>query len=210
MKASRIIAVVVAAGLLLSGKVMAGGAYGIAWDNDASQTSNGTGVMFTDVNGGTPIANGQVIELVAINGSTLTILASATMGDTAGQVASAGDPLGSFQLTSFVTSNLLQGVIGQSLGVVVFNGGASALFTPTGDLAATSPNPNWVTPPLSSVVVELDATQNSTVTLLTGVAAGFSDNGGFFVQDVPEPSSLALVGLGLFAAIGIIRRRRQS
>jgi hypothetical protein len=212
MKASRIITVVAAATLLLEGRVMAGGACPIIWDNDASSYGNSFGWVYTDITGGTLVPAGNTIDLVAISGNTYTILAASAFGQDAVIIRNLGDPSdGAFNIASVVASNILQGVIGQTLGVLVYNGTAEALITPTGDYAVTSPDPNWASPPVSAVNVELDADPAASVTLISGQAAGFSDNGGFYVQEVvPEPSTFALAGLGALTLLGGRRMRRRS
>jgi hypothetical protein len=212
MKASRIITAVVAAGLLLAGQVMAGGGYNIQWNNDGSVNGPNNGYIYTDATGATPLGAGAIIDLVAINGSTLTVLQASALGNDPLALSQNGDPSYAFNITTLVASNALQGVIGQSLGVLVFNGSAEALITPTGGYAVTSPSPNFSTPPLGPVIVELDYA-SATISLISGPvgsSAGFIDGGAGFFVEVPEPSSFVLVGMGLFGAIGLIRRRRQS
>jgi len=218
MKAYRVMTVIAAVAMLLTGKAMAGGAYGIIWDNDASQEGNDPGWVYTSTAATTLLPAGDLIQLVAVQGGSNYVLAANTMGQNAATLVTAGDPAnGAFSLTSAIASNVLQGAIGSPLGVVVYGGltasGNSILIVANGGYAATVPSPDWATPPSSSVVLELDATTGPvpTVTGQGGItsAEGFDGNVGFYVTPtpVPEPSSIALIVMGLLGGFGMMRRR---
>jgi hypothetical protein len=216
MKAYRVMTVIAAVAMLLTGKAMAGGAYGIIWDNDASQQGNFPGWIYTSTAATTLLPAGDLIQLVAVQGGSNYVLSASTIGQNAATLVTAGDPAnGAFSLTSAIASNVLQGAVGSPLGVVVYGGlttsANSILIVPNGGYAATVPSPDWATPPSSSVVLELDATTAPvpTVTGQGGItsAEGFDGNVGFYVASVPEPSSIALVVMGLLGGFGMMRRR---
>jgi len=217
MKAYRVMAVVAAGALLLTGKVMAGGAYAVIWDNDASQQGNSPGWIYTSAAATTLLPAGDLIQLVAVQGGSNYVLAASTIGQSLGNITLAGDPTnGAFTIVTDVASNILQGAVGSPMGVVVYGGTQTSanhiLVVPNGGYAVTVPSPDWATPPSSSAVVELDATTGPvpTVTGSGGITTsnGFDGNPGFYVT-VPEPSSVALVVMGLLGGIGMIRRRRS-
>ena len=202
MKAYRVITVAVAAALLLSGKVMAGGAYGIQWDNDASIAAPSVALFYSDAAGTTLLSPGNLIQLVAIQGGTNYVLAASAIGQDAGTLLSLGQPPeGAFDRSDTIASNVLAGAIGSPIGVEFYAGvDQSFAHALVFNNALAVPSPNWASIPLGAYVAEVD----------TGWTGPLTDgNTGFYVVGVPEPSSLALVVLGLFGAIGIIRRRRS-
>ena len=219
MKAYRVITAVAAAGLLLTGRVMAGGAYSIQWDNDASSNGNNTGYIYTSASvttSNTLLPNGDLIELVAVQGGSNYVLATSAIGQAPGAISGLGDPAaGDFNIASTIFSNVLQGAIGSPLGVLVYGNpggtGAHILITST---TLTVPSPDWASPPTSEVLLEPDATDPTyTVSgnggITTSLNGGVDGNPGYFVT-VPEPSTVTLVGFGLLGAVGMMRRRRRS
>jgi hypothetical protein len=217
MKAYRVMAVVAAGAMLLTGKAMAGGADTITWDNDASDQGNNTGYIYTSAAATTLLPAGDLIQLVAVQGGSNYVLAASTIGQTAATVISLGDPVnGSFNITTDVASNILAGAIGSPVGVAVYAGLTTSAphitIVPNGSYALSSPTPNWASPP-NTAYAELDAS-TAPVPTVTGqggftASPGFDGDTGFYVTPVPEPSSIALVVMGLLGAIGMIRRRRS-
>jgi len=209
-------AVVAAAAMLLTGKVMAGGADTITWDNDASDQGNNTGYIYTSAAATTLLPAGDLVQLVAVQGGSNYVLAASTIGQVAATVSSLGDPAnGSFNITTDVASNILAGAIGSPMGVAVYGGPTtsanSITIVPNGSYAFSVPTPNWPSPP-NTVYVELDAS-TAPVPTVTGsggltTSPGFDGDTGFYVT-VPEPSSIVLVLMGLLGGIGMIRRRRS-
>jgi len=223
MKAYRVITAVAAAGLLLTGRVMAGGAYAIDWDDDASQNGNNTGYIYTSAavtTTNTLLPNGDLIQLVAIQGGSNYVLAASAIGSNALAVSEAGDPTvgGDFELVTDVASNILQGAIGAPLGILVYaNAGGTGNHILITSSVQTVPSPNWPTPPSSAVVMEPDATDPTyTVSgnggITTSLNGGVDGNPGYWILPnvIPEPSSITLVGFGLLGAVGMMRRRRRS
>jgi len=215
MKTYRIITVITAAVMLLAGKAMAGGSYGIQWDNDGSQ-NNGPFVVTSDAAGTQKLPVGDLIELVAsTGGSTFTVLASGTIGSLSNNIANQlGNPnvAGFYDIATAVTSNVLQGVIGDPLGIVFFAGTSPSapygyVYNPT----VTSPSPDWVFPPSGPVIVEPDPTDPNWVVLAGNGAtsAGINNTVSGFYAAVPEPSTVMLVVMGLLGGIGMMRRRRS-
>src|SRR5712672_197968 len=94
MRTYKVVATVAVAALLLTSNLMAGGAVGIQWDNDGSQLSGLFDPFYSSPNGtaGTELSagvlattgDGFLIQLIALQGSTNYLLASATIGDNPG------------------------------------------------------------------------------------------------------------------------------
>jgi len=224
MKANRVITVVAAGALLLAGKAMAGGAIGIQWDNDGSQ-NNGPFVFESanDASGQSGLAIGDLVQLVAKTGpSSFSVLASTTIGTDASELGNfglAGMP-GYFDVDTAVASNVMASVVNDPLGVVYYDGTSSTapygfVYNPT--ILALSPS--YVAPPFTTID-EPDSTDPNWVVLSgngatsageisEGLGDANNDQGAFYVVAVPEPSSIALVVMGLLGGIGMIRRRRS-
>jgi hypothetical protein len=213
--------VIAAVALLTSGKVMAGGAYGFNWDNDGVTVSGTPNGFYSDAAGTVPLPVGDLVQLIAVSGGSNFVLAATTIGQNPDALASSGSPqAGFFDLSSgtSVYSNQLQQVIGDPVGVAVWNAQQTAEVT-IWSTSVTSPSPDWSAPPSSAIVVEPDAQAPGdgnwptawNVSLNSGLAAGVTANGmGYYLTaSVPEPSSIALVVMGLLGGFGLIRRRRS-
>jgi hypothetical protein len=218
MKVYRVIIAVVAVGLLLTGKVLAGGAYNIYWDNDASYQANAPAGLFLDADGTQPLSagtlnttgDGYLIELVALNGSvnSLIVLKSMTVGDLPGQLLLVQD--GFFSAESAIASNVLASAVGLPVGVEFFAGTTTAsAHGLVYNNSVTVPSPNWSTPPLGDIVFDLDYSDANYVydSATTGRTVDSIDYPGWYI--IPEPSTMMLVGLGLLGAVGLMRRHRS-
>jgi len=218
-KTYRVSAVIAAATLLLTGKVMAGGGYPINWDNDGSQFSGLQNAFYSNQGGTTFLPAGDLVQLIAIAGGTNYVLATTTLGQNPAALTSAGvGTNGFFDVSNIVASNLLASVVGDPLGVAFYAGTTTAaakltVYSPD----VLSPSPNWATPPLAAIVVEPDngAPGNGDyadawVTVLgNGATSGgvTGNSAGYYVVAVPEPSTYVLVGTGLLGLLGLRRRR---
>ncbi|MCG3150587.1 MAG: hypothetical protein PCFJNLEI_04074 [Verrucomicrobiae bacterium] len=181
--------------MILVHQVSAGGAAPVEWSNDGIVTGN-AGPLYTDVTGATLLSGGNAnvagdgcrIDLIALQGGTNYLLASATIGDVPGALAPFAD--GFFELASAVPSNVLAGAVGAPLGVRFFNApsiGAATKFGIVSNSAIVVPSPDWVTPP-PPLTFALDPSDSTYRGPRTAGETGFypdTDLGGAFSNNNP-------------------------
>jgi len=226
MKAHRIIAVISTAAMLLTGKAMAGGGYGVIWDNvgwvygtPCPFYSDGAGTQPLSAGSLNVAGDGDLVQLIAYQGGTNFVLGTTTIGDNVPSLSLFGSLSNGFFLSDSydLTSNQLAAAFGSPLGIEFFDGTTTTavhatVYNPT----VTVPSPNWQFPPMTIVYVEPDATDTNWMVIAGpgAVAGATAGDTGFYVtpiaEPVPEPSTIALACLGLLGAIGLIRRRSSS
>jgi hypothetical protein len=136
----------------------AGGAVTIEWANDGALSDNAS-PFFADQAGTIPltagatntVGDGAVVQLIALQGGTNYVLASATVGDTVGALLAMGMlQNGFFDVESGVTSNVLKGAVGSPMGVRFYNATSVSTATRWGIVSnntITVPSPDWASPP---------------------------------------------------------------
>gem|GEM_PF-1906475 len=154
--------------------------------------------------------DGDLIQLVALWGGTNFVLASATVGDDPSAISPgpggvAGPYNGYFEVQSLVDTNLLAVVYGDHvtpLGVVFYAGTTTA--SPYAEVVNRTIH---VPSPTSQGTVYFDMNYSDLNFVGPRTAAGSPK--GWFIDTIPEPSTMMLVGLGLLGAAGMRRRHRS-
>jgi hypothetical protein len=202
------LAVIAAASL--GNLAFAGGPVEILWNNDGSSVSSELSAPFFGTNG-IRLADNTLIQLVAVNPTTTNTFALATgsLGQDAGTLAGASndsDLTGLFNLSNTISSNVLASALSSGysvLGVVFFseNGSQSGLVF---NASVAVPSPNYIVADPNIPKFTIDWYDGGYVAGWGAIKTSEALHG---YQLIPEPSSFALVGLGLLALIRL--RRRQ-
>jgi hypothetical protein len=184
------------------------------WVNDGSGLTTDICPLYLGSNGpvalspgvANTVGDGYLVQLVALSGGTNFVLASATVGD--GPAALSDNVSlpynGYFDLTSSISTDLLAAVSGSPMAVVFYAG------TTTASPHAVVSNPTIHVPsPSSSGTYYFDLDYGNTHFIGSRIAAGPGHPHGWFVEPIPEPSTLMLAGLGLLGAVGLCRRHRS-
>jgi hypothetical protein len=197
----------------------AGGAVPIGWANDGALSSNAS-PFFADqagtkrlTAGSTNTAgDGAVIQLIALQGGTNYVLASATVGDAPGAIGVvAGAPFdGLFELYSIIASNVLKGAVGSPMGVRFYNATSVSTATRWGIVSNNTiivPSPDWAAPPFPVFFGPDFSDQNflgprttagggfyADRSLFTAAAGAYS---GLVQSNTPSPETTGLVNITL-------------
>jgi hypothetical protein len=115
-----------------------------------------------------------------------------------------------FSLQAFMSSYLTQADFGNVRADFRNAGGTSLGMSTISDTADDGPDNIWNLTSANGVVPVGTATVRVSLygTALTGGADGYIDNVSLVITQIPEPSSVALAGLGL-AGLGALRRRKE-
>jgi hypothetical protein len=204
----------VAVALLTIGLVASsfGGGVTIYWLNDGNIPTAATAdPLYLGSNapvalsgGGTlTTGDGYLIQLVALLGGTNFVLASATVGDTPGNIQP-GPWNGYFDVYSPISVDVLNAVYNDNttpMGVVFYAGtNTSAPSALVYNNSIKVPNPQ------ASGTFNFDL-KYSDLNFM-GPRTELGSPKGWFIE-VPEPSTMILVGLGLLGAVGLRRRHRS-
>jgi len=206
---------VVAAAVMLAASAARVYAVTVNWNSDDTNE-------VTLAGGTVGLPDGDLVEIgifssVPANGSTaaqvagaLTVFGSGTIGEGTG--GGSGDA-GTFAITSTAP---VAGFAGSHIYVVAFNAATSGAATAVG--VFTSTMGTWTFPAADSGSTTIDMDDVAPSGVVDGAGYGVNTfnsawQGGLVnaleLTTVPEPSSIALVVLGLVGGIGMIRRHRS-
>lgn len=184
----------VAVALLTMGLVASSFGGGYIWNNDGVTTGNGA-PFYLDEAGQDPLPTGDLIQLATIQGGTNFVLASAYIGDTGFK----GD--GWFQI---VSPNLSGANVESVLEVIFYN------TNTTSGAYGIVYNRTIMWQPNKAFGIDI-GDNNFAPAAGAGKTTGGNEvyGPGFYIDSIPEPSTMMLVGLGLLGAVGLRRRHRS-